>query len=78
MREPFVSRIITGPVVFSFAVVDTGLVFTPARLIGGLGDGELRSAGDGDGSGGGVAVSSVNGCDGDGIATCATGCVGCT
>lgn len=78
MREPFVSRITTGPVVFSFAVVDTGLLFTPARVFAGVGDGELRSDGDGDGTGVGVAVSSVNGCDGDGMGTCATGCVGCT
>ena len=69
MREPFVSRITTGPAVFSFAVVDTGLLFTGALLVGGLGAGELRSDGDADGSGVGVAISSVNGCDGDGIAT---------
>jgi hypothetical protein len=69
MREPFVSRITTCPAVFSFAVVDTGLLFTGARLVGGLGAGELRSDGDADGSGVGVAISSVNGCDGDGIAT---------
>ena len=69
MREPFVSRITTGPVVCPFAVVDTGLLFTLSRLVGGLGDGELRSDGDGDGPGVGVAVSSFNDCDGDGIAT---------
>ena len=79
-REPFVSRTTTGPVVFSLAVVDTGLLFTAARVLGGLGDGELRSDGDGDGDGSGVGVadSGVNVCDGEGIATCATGCVGCT
>ena len=78
MREPFVSRITTGPVVFSVAVVDTGLLLTPARVVRGLGEGELRSAGDGDGSGVGVAVSRVKDWDGDGVATWATGCGACT
>ena len=76
MREPFVSRITTEPVVFSFAVVDTGLLFTLARVFCGLGDGELRWDSDGDGWGVGGGVSSVNGWDGEGVATCATGCVG--
>lgn len=68
IRAPLLSRITTVPV-FSLVEVDTGLLLTPARIVRGLGDGELRSAGDGDGSGVVVADSIVTGVDGDGVGT---------